>query len=89
MLSANSLILDQFRIYCLVQQYEEDNNNNNNPFARQQNYSLVKIESIYRQVTDLQAEMSFVTLTIHLCNGLNDKNLNELRKTCFMCNIIK
>ena len=30
------------------------------------------------------AELSFVTLTIHLCNGLNDKNLVKLGKTCFL-----
>ena len=30
------------------------------------------------------AELSFVTLTIHLCNGLNDKNLVKPRKTCFL-----
>ena len=29
------------------------------------------------------AELSFVTLTIHLCSGLNDKNLVKPRKTCF------
>ena len=32
--------------------------------------------------------MSFVTLTIHLCNGLNDKNLLKPRKTCFSLNNI-
>ena len=30
------------------------------------------------------AELSFVTLTIHPCNGLNDKNLVKPRKTCFL-----
>ena len=30
------------------------------------------------------AELSFVTLTIHLCNGLNDKNLVKPRKTRFL-----
>ena len=29
----------------------------------------------------LLAELSFVTLTIHLCSGLNDKNLVKRRKT--------
>ena len=33
---------------------------------------------------NLQAELSFFILTIHLCNGLNDKNLVKTRKTCFM-----
>ena len=33
---------------------------------------------------NLLAELSFVTLTIHLCNGLNDKNLVKPRKTCFL-----
>ena len=33
---------------------------------------------------NLLAELSFVTLTIHLCNGLNDKNLVKPRKTCFI-----
>ena len=33
---------------------------------------------------NLLAELSFVTLTIHLCNGLNDKNLVKQRKTCFL-----
>ena len=30
------------------------------------------------------AELSFVTLTVHLCNGPNDKNLVKPRKTCFL-----
>ena len=30
------------------------------------------------------AELSFITLTIHLCNGPNDKNLVKPRKTCFL-----
>ena len=33
---------------------------------------------------NLLAELSFVTLTIHLCNGLNDKNLVKQGKTCFL-----
>ena len=33
---------------------------------------------------NLLAELSFVTLTIHLCNGLNDKNFFKLRKMCFL-----
>ena len=43
--------------------------------------------------SNLLAELSFVTLTIHLCNGLNDKNLVRgkhvfLLFNCFMCNIV-
>ena len=33
---------------------------------------------------NLPAELSLVTLTIHLCNWLNDKNLVKPRKTCFL-----
>ena len=33
---------------------------------------------------NLLAELSFVTLTIHLCNRLNDKDLVKQRKTCFL-----
>ena len=32
---------------------------------------------------DLLAELSFVTLTIHLCNGLNDKNLVKTEENVF------
>ena len=32
---------------------------------------------------NLPAELSFVILTIHLCNGLNDKNLVKPRKNVF------
>ena len=38
----------------------------------------------YTTEINLLAELSFVTLTIHLCNGLNDKNLVKPRKTCFL-----
>ena len=34
--------------------------------------------------SNLLEELSFVTLTIHLCNGLNDKNFIKQRKTCFL-----
>ena len=34
--------------------------------------------------TNLLAELSFVTLTIRLCNGVNDKNLVKPRNTCFL-----
>ena len=30
------------------------------------------------------AELPFVIPYIHLCNGLNDKNLVKLRKACFL-----
>ena len=33
---------------------------------------------------NLLAELSFVILTIHLCNGLNYKNFVKPRKTCFL-----
>ena len=33
---------------------------------------------------NLIAELSFIIFTIHLCNGLNDKNLVKPRKTCFL-----
>ena len=35
-------------------------------------------------IGNLRGELSFVTLTIHLCNGLNDKKLFKPRKTCFI-----
>ena len=38
----------------------------------------------FQDFTNLRADLSFVTLTIHLCNGLNDKNLVKPRKTCFI-----
>ena len=43
---------------------------------------------------NLLAELSFVTLTIHLCNGLNDKNLVRGKRVFllfnyFMRNMVK
>ena len=35
-------------------------------------------------IPNLLAELSFVTLTIHFFNGLNDKNLVKPRKSCFL-----
>ena len=32
---------------------------------------------------NLLAELSFITLTIHLCDGLNDNNLVKPKKTLF------
>ena len=40
--------------------------------------------SSHTALDDLLAELSFVTLTIHLCNGLNDNNLAKPRKTYFL-----
>ena len=55
-----------------------------------------KAFSYYSMNIDLLAELSFVTLTIHLCYGLDYKNLVKPRKTwffllfnCFICNIVK
>ena len=55
-----------------------------------------RFSSVYMvRLTDLPAELSFVTFTIHLCDGLNDKNLVKPRKSCFffllkcfMCKIV-
>ena len=38
----------------------------------------------FTERANLQEELSFVTLTIHLCNGLNNKNLVKPRKTYFI-----
>ena len=42
------------------------------------------VSCIYFSMRDLLAELSFVTLTIHLCDGLNDQNLVKPRKKCFL-----
>ena len=42
------------------------------------------IELLLMLRPNLLAELSFVTLTIHLCDGLNNKNLVKQRKTCFL-----
>ena len=46
--------------------------------------SLLCFYDVLYQSTNLLAELSFVTLTIHLCNMLNDMNLVKPRKTCFI-----
>ena len=46
------------------------------------NIPVILILSLRR--SNFRAELSFVTLNIHLCKGLNDKNLVKRRKTCFI-----
>ena len=48
------------------------------------NIAITNFLTLYTCEINLLAELSFVTLTIHLCNGLNDKNLVKPRKTCFL-----
>ena len=48
--------------------------------------SLSRVIFLGRSVyfCNLRAELSFVALTIHLCNGLNDKNLGKTKKLHFV-----
>ena len=54
------------------------------PRSKEHPFTLFAKENNLSFICTLLAELSFVTLTIHLCNGLNDKNLVKPRQTCFI-----
>ena len=52
-------------------------------------YIIREQTDCFNGIINLLLELSFVTLTIHLSNGLNDKNLVKPRKMCFNCFMCK
>ena len=48
------------------------------------NPKLPPIQSVLQSRRQYPSRVDVLTLTMHLCNGLNDKNLVKPRKTCFL-----